>query len=147
MSSATHPAAAPANVRAEIGALLEQAAHAYNAGDYETFVAAYHRSGETTMITYSPGDGPVQDRGQLVLRGDAEIRRMYAAAPMFKPGFDRPALSYELLHADLIAPDVAYVVAFAQVTGGDSRVPRQAVTSLVLRKANGTWQIIHDHTH
>ncbi|MFC4592050.1 nuclear transport factor 2 family protein [Sphaerisporangium corydalis] len=147
MKAATYPVPAPAGVRSALALMLDEAATAYNDGDYEAFVAAYLPSPETTLIAYEPGEGPVADRGRLVLRGSDAIRAHYAEAPMFDADFKRPTLSYDLLHADLVSPEMAHVVAFAQLSGGDDRVPKQAISSLILRREKTRWRITHDHTH
>jgi uncharacterized protein (TIGR02246 family) len=137
----------PAAVQSEIAATLARAATAYGDGDYEAFVANYLPAEETTMVIYAPGEGPPREGTDLVLRGVEAIRGFYADAPMFKPEFDRPRLSYERVEVDLIAPDVVKVVALMVLTGGDPRVPPAGVTSLVMRHADGRWLIVHDHTH
>ncbi|WP_062347641.1 YybH family protein [Herbidospora yilanensis] len=143
----SYPVAGSDEVRGEIRALLGEVARAYNDGDYDAYMAAYHPSEETTMVIYEPGEGSVLDRSTVVLRGTSRIAAFYADAPMFKPGFDRPVLTYEEVHTDLVAPDVVHTVAVATITGGDARVPATAVSSLILVRADGRWRVVHDHSH
>ncbi|MCT9933567.1 nuclear transport factor 2 family protein [Planotetraspora sp. A-T 1434] len=143
----TYPMPAPPGVRAEVDAFLHEVAEAYNTGDYEAYMAAYLPSEETTMVIYEPGDGPVQDRETVVLRGTSRIARFYAEAPMFKPGFDRPTLTYEQLHTDVVGTGTLHTVALAGISGGDTRVPAQAVSSLILVRDGGLLRIAHDHSH
>lgn len=134
-------------VAVEIAANLERTADAYNRGDREEVLAAYLPSDETTMVLYAAGPDAGAPRTNHVLRGIDAVRRFYTEAPMFKPGFDRPRLTYELLHADALAPDLAYAVAAVEMQGGDERVPRHGMTSLILRRVDDRWRIVHDRTH
>ncbi|MEO8563026.1 MAG: DUF4440 domain-containing protein [bacterium] len=72
-----------------------------------------------------------------------------AYAPRFAPGATRDSLSFLLLDVDPLAPDVANVIAtyvLARRVGGRDSVTAQGETSLVVRRVNGRWRIVHDHS-
>jgi uncharacterized protein (TIGR02246 family) len=122
-------------VRDEIGAMLVRAAANWNRGDLDAFVDDYLPGDSTTFI------------GKGVLRGPAAIRRAYA--PRFEPGATRDSLSFVLLDVDPLAPDAANVIAtyvLARRVGGRDSVTAQGPTSLVVRRVNGRWRIVHDHS-
>lgn len=119
-------------VRAEITAMMEQSARAWNRGDLDAFVSDYLDSDRTTFVG---------SRG--LVRGRAAIRAVYA--PRFAPGATRDSLSFEGIEVDSLAPGVAHVVAYYVLSRGDSTVAR-GPTSLVMLRVNGRWQIVHDHS-
>jgi ketosteroid isomerase-like protein len=61
----------------------------------------------------------------------------------------RDSLSFELLDVDPLAPDVLNVIATyilaRQVNGRDS-ITARGPTSLVMRRVDGRWRIVHDHS-
>jgi len=116
--------------------MLANSAANWNRGDLDAFVADYMPGSETTYIG---------SRG--VLRGPVAIRAAYA--PRFAPGGVRDSLSFELLDVDPLAPDVLNVIAtyiLARHVNGRDSVTARGPTSLVMRRANGRWRIIHDHS-
>jgi len=138
--------AAPSVVQ-EVEAMLTHTADAYARGDYERIMQHFHPSENTTLVIYAPGDGTDAHGGRHhVLRGIAAIRQFYADAPMFKEGFERPKLAYRDLVVSQLAPNLVNAIASITMEGGDSRVPRHAMASLVLYKDQGQWRVMHDHT-
>jgi uncharacterized protein (TIGR02246 family) len=125
-----------ASIRDQIAAMLVRSAANWNRGDLDAFVADY-LSGDTT--TYVGGRG--------ILRGTPPIRAAYA--PRFAPGGVRDSLSFVLLDVDPLAPDVVNVIAryvlARHVVGRDS-VTATGPTSLVMRRVEGRWRIVHDHS-
>jgi uncharacterized protein (TIGR02246 family) len=122
--------------REEIGAMLVRAAANWNRGDVDAFVDDYLPGDETTFIG---------NRG--VLRGPAAIRSSYA--PRFAPGATRDSLSFVLVDVDPLAPDVVNVIAryvLARHLGARDSVTAQGPTSLVMRRVDGRWRIVHDHS-
>ena len=117
-------------VLAEARALLDHGAAAWNRGDLDGFISDYD-SGATFVTP------------RRVLRGEAAIRERYA--PRFAPGGVRDSLSFRGVEADVLAPDAANVIAFWVLTRGDS-VTSEGPTSLVLRRSDGRWRILHDHS-
>ena len=118
--------------RAQICAMMDRAANAWNRGDLETFVDDYLDSPQTTFIG---------SRG--LVRGRAAIAATYA--PRFAVGGTRDSLSFERLEVDLLADDVANVTAMYVLARGDS-VTARGPTSLVMRRIGPRWRIVHDHS-
>ena len=116
----------------QICAMMRRSAAAWNRGDLDAFMADYLPSEGTTFVG-SKG----------VVRGPSAIRERYA--PRFAPGGVRDSLSFEFVEVDLLAPDVANTIAFYVLARGDSVVAR-GPTSLVMRRVNGSWKIVHDHS-
>jgi uncharacterized protein (TIGR02246 family) len=129
---APRAADAPGGQRAEIAAMLERSARAWNRGDLDAFVSDYLDSDRTTYIGRAG-----------VIHGRAAIRAVYA--PRFEPGGVRDSLSFEGLEVDSLAPGVINVIAQYVLSRGDSTVAR-GPTSLVMERADGRWYIVHDHS-
>jgi uncharacterized protein (TIGR02246 family) len=129
-------AAERAAVREQIAAMLVRSAANWNRGALDAFVE-----------DYLPGDTTTYIGGRGILRGTAPIRAAYA--PRFVPGGVRDSLSFVLLDVDPLAPDVVNVIATyvlsRRVTGRDS-VTATGPTSLVMRRVEGRWRIVHDHS-
>jgi beta-aspartyl-peptidase (threonine type) len=125
-----------AALREEITAMLARSAANWNRGDLEAFVD-----------DYLPGDSTTYVGGRGVLRGTAAIRAAYA--PRFAPGGVRDSLSFVLLDVDPLAPGVINVVAtyvLARRVGDRDSVTARGPTSLVMRRVDGRWRIVHDHS-
>lgn len=116
--------------RAEICAMMDRGASAWNRGDLESFMEDYVDS-----ATY------VGSRG--LLHGRAAIGMHYA--PRFATGATRDSLSFRGLEVRLVAEELAQVVAVYVLMRGDS-VTASGPTSLLMRRAAGRWRIIHDHS-
>ena len=121
-----------AAARADIAAMMQRSAAAWTRGDLDAF-----------MEDYMPGDATTYVGRRGVLRGPAAIRAAYA--PRFAPGAVHDSLSFEALEVDLLAPDAAHALAYYVLSRGDS-VTARGPTSLVLRKRDGRWRIVHDHS-
>lgn len=119
-------------LRAEIVRMLDSGAAAWNRGDLDRFVSDYAPDTTTTFIG---------SRG--IVRGRAAIRAAYA--PRFAPGGTRDSLSFERVEVDQLAPDVINTIAYYRLMRGDSTTG-YGPTSLVMRKIDGHWKIIHDHS-
>jgi ketosteroid isomerase-like protein len=81
------------------------------------------------------------------MRGPADIRAAYA--PRFAPGGVRDSLSFQLVDVDPLAPDVINVIAtyiLARRVGARDSVTARGPTSLVMRRVDGRWRIVHDHS-
>ena len=116
--------------------MLAHSASTWNRGDLDAFVNDYLLGAETTYIG---------SRG--VLRGTDAIRQAYA--PRFAPGGIRDSLSFELMDVDPLAPDVVNVIAtyiLARHVGARDSVTSRGPTSLVMRRVDGRWRIVHDHS-
>jgi len=129
-------AAERATVHEQIAAMLVRSAANWNRGALDAFVA-----------DYLPGDTTTYIGGRGILRGTAPIRAAYA--PRFAPGGVRDSLSFVLLDVDPLAPDVVNVIATyvlsRHLMGRDS-VTATGPTSLVMRRVEGRWRIVHDHS-
>ena len=116
----------------QICAMMSRSAAAWNRGDLDAFVRDYADDMGTTYIG---------SRG--IMRGTAAIREAYA--PRFAPGATRDSLHFERVEVDLLAPDLANTIAWYVLVRGDS-VTAKGPTSLVMRRMNGAWKIVHDHS-
>ena len=123
---------APDAVRADVQAMLSNAAANWNRGDLDAFMADYLPESRTTYIGRAG-----------VLRGPEAIRSVYAAR--FAPGGVRDSLSFEGLEVDMLAPDAANVIAWYVLSRGDSTIAR-GPTSLAVVRRDGRWRIVHDHS-
>ena len=116
----------------EICAMMAASAQAWNRGRLDAFVS-----------DYMEGDGTTYIGSRGIVRGPAAIREVYA--PRFAPGGVRDSLSFERVEVDLLAPDLANTIAWYVLMRGDS-VTARGPTSLVMRRVNGRWKIVHDHS-
>lgn len=117
---------------AQIVAMMTRSAQSWNAGNLDAFMNDYEADTTTTFVTRNG-----------VIRGRTAIRAVYA--PRFAPGGMRDSLSFENIQVDLLAPDIANVIAYYRLMRGDSTTSR-GPTSLVMRSRDGRWRIVHDHS-
>ena len=123
-------------VRAELQAMLERAAGNWNRGDLDAFMSDYLPSDSTTYVG-----------GRGLVRGPAAIRNSYAR--LFTGEVVRDSLSFTILDVDPVAPDVANLIAryiLARRVGGRDSVTASGPTSLLVRRVEGRWRIVHDHS-
>lgn len=118
--------------RVQIIAMMTQSARAWNMGNLDAFMNDYEADTTTTFIGRNG-----------VIRGRAAIRAVYA--PRFAPGGVRDSLSFENVQVDLLTPDVANVIAYYRLMRGDSTTSH-GPTSLVMRRRDDRWRIVHDHS-
>ena len=121
-----------ARIRAEVTATLDHGARAWNAGALDDFLSDYLPDTSTTFVTK-----------ERVLHGLDAIRGVYASR--FAPGAVRDSLHFEGLQVDVLAPDVVNAIAYYVLMRGDS-VTSRGPTSLVMRRVDGRWRIVHDHS-
>ena len=121
---------APEVAHREVVALLEHGAASWNRGDLEAFMSDYTE--DATYVTKS-----------AVVHGRQEIRARYA--PRFAPGAQRDSLHFENLELDVVGPGTVNAIAYYVLMRGDS-VTARGPTSLVLKKLDGRWRIVHDHS-
>ena len=119
--------------RSQISAMMNQSARDWTMGDLNRFMEDSYEAGSAT--TFVTPDG--------VIHGRNAIRDRYA--PRFAPGMRHDSLSFENLEVDLLTPDIANVIAYYRLSRGDSTVAH-GPTSLVMRRRDGAWRIIHDHS-
>lgn len=115
-----------------VAAALEASADAWNRGDLEGFMSFYL---DSALTTYVGGTG-------LRVGYDA-IRERYE--PLFAPGADRDSLAFEELRVRPISPDVAVGTARWVLRDGGA-VTGSGPFTLVLRRVEGRWKIVHDHS-
>lgn len=118
--------------RTQIVAMMQHSAQSWNAGNLDAFVNDYEADTTTTFIGRTG-----------VVRGRAAIREVYA--PRFGPGRVRDSLSFENTTVDLMAPDIANVISYYRLIRSDSTTSH-GPTSLVMRRRDGRWRIVHDHS-
>lgn len=130
--SPTPTSAQRAEALTEINDMMQVSARDWTRGDLAAFMDSYESGSAATFVT-----------AKGVIRGRDAIRDRYA--PRFVPGAMHDALSFENTEVDLLAPDVANVIGYYRLTRGDSTTAR-GPTSLVMRRRDGRWRIIHDHS-
>lgn len=116
--------------------MLTRAAANWNRGDLDAFVDDYLPSDSTTFIG-----------GRGLVRGPKAIRAGYA--PLFTAGAVRDSLSFEILDVDPVAPDAVNLIGrytLARRIAGRDSVTSRGPTSLLVRRVQGRWRIVHDHS-
>ena len=115
-----------------IDSMLTASAAAWNRGDLEGFMSTYLEDTTTTFLTAS-GLG----------QGYAWIRNRYA--PRFEPGAARDSLRFTELRVRALGADHALATARYVLFRGDSTTATGPFT-VVLRRTEAGWKMIHDHT-
>jgi ketosteroid isomerase-like protein len=128
-ASVTVQSRSPAEPVAVATALLAHGAASWNAGDLDGFMADYADS--ATFVT-----------SQGLVHGRPAIQARYA--PRFRPGAVRDSLWFRDIAARWEG-DGIQAVAWWHLSRGDSLVAR-GPTSLLLRRVDGHWRIVHDHS-
>jgi uncharacterized protein (TIGR02246 family) len=135
--SSTPPGSSPKNGKAgnaqnqEISAEFEQSAAGWNAGNLDAFMAIY-----ADDATFARPDGFV--------RGKPVIQQLYA--PVFAPGVARDSLGMEQLEISPIATDIVLVRGIYRNIH-EGRITRRGASTLLMRRINGHWRIIHEHSN
>ena len=111
--------------------LLEAQAAAWNEGDLDAFMAGYWKSPDLRFVS-----------DVTVTQGWTKTLKRYRAR--YGSGAELGFLSFKNLDVEMITDDVAIVV-------GRFNLERDQATSgglftLVLRRFDGRWRIVHDHT-
>ena len=81
------------------------------------------------------------------MRGPQAIRAGYA--PLFAAGAVRDSLSFVILDVDPVASDAVNLIGqytLARRMGGRDSVTSRGPTSLLVRRVQGRWRIVHDHS-
>jgi uncharacterized protein (TIGR02246 family) len=125
-------AAQQTQARTDIAGMMHASAQAWTHGDLDAFMDSYENGDSVTFVT---------PKG--VVHGRSAIRARYA--PRFAPGVAHDSLSFEDMEIDLLAPDVANVIAYYRLSRGDSTTSH-GPTTVVMRHRDGKWRIIHDHS-
>lgn len=111
---------------------MNASARAWTRGDLDGFMDSYEPGDDVTFVTPTG-----------VVHGRDAIRARYA--PRFARGARPDSLSFENVEVDLMAPDVANVIAYYRLSRGDSTTAH-GPTTVVMRRRDGQWRIIHDHS-
>jgi uncharacterized protein (TIGR02246 family) len=123
---------APTNPTSVVQAMLTRSAAAWNRRDLAGFVGDYAPDSATTFVS-----------GGHVRHGFEWIRRNYA--PTFAAGAPHDSLRFEEVEARTLGADFILATARYTLFQGDS-VTSSGPFTLILRRMNGQWKIVHDHT-
>jgi beta-aspartyl-peptidase (threonine type) len=119
--------------RAAVRALLDAQVEAWNRGDLEGFMAGYWRSPELVFCS-----------GATVTRGwDATLdryRKRYQAE-----GREMGTLRFDAIEVLVMGHDAAAARGAYRLRMKDGSEPNGLFT-LLLRRLDGAWRIVHDHT-
>lgn len=129
----TAPKTAPKTAEAEIRAVLDAQVAAWNAGKLEEFMEGYWRSPNLTFFS----------GGRKLSGWDATIeryRKTYQAE-----GKEMGKLTFSDLDIQLLGPDGAVVRGRFGLTLSDGK-KLGGLYTLIFRRFNKDWKIIHDHT-
>ena len=113
-------------------AVLEEQVRAWNRGDLEAFMEGYWRSPE---LVFTSG-GRLQRGWQTTLD---RYRQTYGESPE-----TMGRLSFSDLEVHPLGPESAWVLGRWALTGDGGE--RGGVFTLVLRRIDAGWVIVHDHT-
>ena len=122
----------PAADKAEVLEVLRKQVAGWNAGDLERFMATYWRS---PQLTFSAG-GQTTRGWQATL--DRYRRRYPDRKTMGKLTFSNPEFTS-------LGAEAALVLGNWRLDR-EEQEPAQGNFSIVLRKMNGRWLIVHDHS-
>jgi beta-aspartyl-peptidase (threonine type) len=127
------PAAAGPPAAAAVRAVLDAQVEAWNRGDLEGFMAGYWRSPELVFCS-----------GATVTRGwDATLeryRKRYQAE-----GREMGRLGFDAIEVLPLGPAAAAARGAWRLRMRDGNEPHGLFT-LLLRRTDGAWRIVHDHT-
>jgi len=122
----------PPNPFSVVAEMLEASALAWNRGDLDGFMSDYLADTTTTFMS-----------GGRVQHGFDWIRDNYA--PRFAPGAQRDSLRFEKAEGRALGSDFMLATARWVLYRGDS-VTASGPFTLVLRRHDRGWRIIHDHS-
>jgi uncharacterized protein (TIGR02246 family) len=116
---------------AAIRAVMEAQAAAWNRGDLETYMDGYARSADTVFVS-----------GDRVTRGWQTVLERYKKA--YDSREKMGALTFSDLEITILSKDAAIVLGRWHLQRSKDE-PHGRFT-LLFRKMNGAWKIVHDHT-
>lgn len=120
-----------ADDEAQIRRVLQQQSECWNRADIEGFMETYWKSPD---LTFSSG-------GQTTRGWDATLQR-------YKTRYATPdlmgQLKFEVIEVNMLGKEAAFLLGTYQLTRNNDS-PHGNFT-LVLRKINGHWKIVHDHS-
>jgi len=117
----------------EVAAVLDAQVAAWNKGDLEAFASTYENSPAITFY------------GKSLNRGYAEVLARYKKSYATREAMG--SLRFEIVESRILGEDHALVLGKFFLTrsaagGGDAK----GQFTLVLKKTNQGWKIVHDHT-
>ena len=118
-------------IKSDIRAVLDFQVDAWNKGDIETFMDGYWKSEEMRFVS-----------------GNGVSKGWQAALDRYKQGYDTRekmgTLSFSELEINVLNKKSAYVTGrFTLVRKGDTPT---GLFTLVFRRIDKAWKIVHDHT-
>ena len=117
---------------AEVRAVIESQQAAWNRGDIEGFMEGY-----------------AKEDGITFLSGDSLTRGWKTVLERYRKNYDSRArmgtLGFSELELKPLSPFYTMVTGRFQLTRENGETPHGRFT-LVLRRTNGGWRIVHDHT-
>ena len=119
------------DARRQITRVLEVQKQAWNDGDINAFMSHYWKSDE---LTFSSG-------GQIVRGWDATLKRYRDRYPTSR---EMGKLDFDQLEVTLLGESAALVLGHWELQRDPQ--PVGGSFSIVLRRFDGRWLIIHDHT-
>lgn len=126
-------AAGPEDVPAAVRAVLDAQVEAWNRGDLEGFMAGYWRSPDLVFCS-----------GATVTKGWddtlARYRKRYQSE-----GREMGRLRFEGVEVVALGGDAALARGAFHLALSDGKEPHGLFT-LLLRRLDGSWRIVHDHT-
>ncbi len=130
---------APAPVRAEIRAALNESAAGWNSGDIERFLSVYADAATTSFV------------GADVVHGIAPIRRQYLETypDRFsgRSGEGGRQLSFTFHDIRMLGRDHVLAIARWHLSSTADAPAASGMTSLVFRRTPAGWKIIADHSN
>jgi len=111
--------------------VLRAQAFAWNDGDLEAFMDGYWRSEKTRFVS-----------GANVIRGWDAVMKRYRRR--YGAGAEMGRLAFDEIDVDMVDEDHAIAVGRFRLARADGN--SSGAFSLVLKKIDGAWRIIHDHT-
>ena len=125
--------ASPADVVTAARAVLDAQVEAWNRGDLEGFMAGYWRSPDLVFCS-----------GATVTRGWDETLARYRKRYQSE-GREMGRLRFDEIEVIPLAEDAALARGAWRLAMRDGREPHGLFT-LLLRRLDGAWRIVHDHT-
>lgn len=132
LTACAAPDTPPPDPTDAVRVMLAASADAWNRGDLDAFLTDYAADSMTSFVA-----------GGQVHYGIDWIREHYA--PAFEPNATRDSLRFETLAARALDENHALATARYVLFRGDSVISSGPFT-LVLRRIDGNWKIIHDQT-
>jgi len=133
LAAASGAPLARADDSVEVRSVLDAQVAAWNRGDLEAFMTGYWRSPELVFCS-----GAVVTKGwQATLE---RYRRRYKSE-----GREMGRLRFQAIEVERLGPDAAFARGEYWLRMSDGAEPHGRFT-LILRRLDGAWRIVHDHT-